>query len=293
MLSADVIAQIKKIELRAGHLVTEALAGNYLSAFKGRGMEFDQVREYIPGDDVRSIDWNVTARMNHPFVKVHREEREQTLMLMVDASPSQMFGSGDKFKNELSAELAAVLAFLATKNNDKVGLIAFSDHVEKYIPPKKGRAHVWRIIKEVLTHEGKGKGTNIAGATDFMQRVLKRRSMCFLISDFHAEGFERSLLRAAKRHRMVGVVVRDPRESALPAVGFVEFEDAETGERLLVDSSSAHFREQLQKAAEEDRANLQMLFRKSGVDSFPIETDRNFIPALEKFLLQQTGRKRL
>ena len=187
MLSPEIIKQIRHIQFKAGHLVTDALAGEYSSAFKGLGMEFDKVREYTEGDDVRTIDWNVTARMNQPFVKVYREEREMTLMLMVDVSASLNFGTTRKFKNEIAAELAAILAFLATKNNDKVGLIVFSDHVEQFMPPQKGRAHIWRIIRAVLTHKSHGRTTDIKCAFDFLAKVSPRKSMCFLLSDFYCQ----------------------------------------------------------------------------------------------------------
>ncbi|TWW07836.1 DUF58 domain-containing protein, partial [Planctomyces bekefii] len=237
MLSPEVLKQIRGLELKAGHLVTEAMAGNYVSAFKGRGMEFDEVREYVPGDDIRSIDWNVTARMRQPFVKVLKEEREQTLMLMVDVSPSQMFGTTGRKKQEMAAEMAAVLAFLAIRNNDKVGLVVFSDHVEEFIPPKKGRGHVFRIISTVLTHQGSGKTTDINQALQYTMQMLNRKSLLFVISDFWAKGFEQQLKMAGRRHDVVCVRTLDPIEAELPRVGFLALRDLETGEEVIVDSS--------------------------------------------------------
>lgn len=291
MLSPEVIKQIRRIQLRAGHEVTDALAGNYLSAFKGRGMEFDEVREYVPGDDVRSIDWNVTARMSAPYVKVLREERELTLMLMVDVSPSQAFGTAGRQKREAAAELAAVLAFLATRNNDKVGLIVFSDHVEQYVPPKKGRAHVWSIIRAVLTHETAGSKTDVAGAVDYMTSVAARRSMCFLISDFWAQGFERAVKLAGRRHDMICVRVADPREKELPASGLIELEDSESGERMIVDSSDRRVRDEYRRAGELRDEELTKLFRRYGIDSFTVGTEGSVTTPLIGFLRSRERRR--
>lgn len=289
MLSQDVLKQIRGIQLKAGHLVTDALAGNYLSAFKGRGMEFDEVREYVPGDDVRTIDWNVTARMHQPFVKVLREERELTLMLMVDVSPSQAFGTATRQKHELAAELAAVLAFLAIRNNDKVGLIAFSDHIEQFIPPKKGRGHVWNIIRSVLTHQGAGKTTDIGGALDYMMNVADRKCMCFLISDFWAQGYEKQLRHVARRHDFIAVRTLDERELKLPPAGIVAFQDAETGEELLLDTSDRKVLEAYEDAARERERGLESLFRKNAIDHFTLRTDGNVTAPLIGYL---RGRER-
>ncbi len=289
MLSQDVLKQIRGIQLRAGHLVTDALAGNYLSAFKGRGMEFDEVREYVPGDDVRAIDWNVTARMSSPYVKVLREERELTLMLMVDVSPSLVFGTAARQKHELAAELAAVLAFLAIRNNDKVGLIAFSDHIEQFIPPKKGRGHVWNIIRSVLTHRGSGRSTDVAGALDYMMNMADRKCMCFLISDFWAHGYEKQLKHVARRHDFIAVRIGDQRELTLPPAGIVAFQDAETGEEILVDTSDKSVLRAYASAAADREKTLQTLFRRNAIDHFTVSTDGNVTAPLMGYL---RGRER-
>jgi uncharacterized protein (DUF58 family) len=292
MLSPEILKQIRRIELHAGHIVTESLAGNYQSAFKGQGMEFDNVREYMPGDDVRTIDWNVTARMSQPFIKVLREERELTLMLMVDVSPSQWVGTTSQFKQEIAAELAAVLAFLATKNNDKVGLIVFSDHVEQYIPPQKGRSHIWGIIRSVMTHEAKGHQTNIGAAVDFMQQVVKRKSLCFLLSDFWAEGYEHSLKMASRRHDLTCVRVGDPIEEEVHSAGLVAFQDAETGEPLIVDTSDKKFRQAYQAAETTRDEALRNLFRKNGINTFRVRTGDSVVTPLMQYMRQREHLRR-
>src|SRR2546426_12701490 len=231
MIPKEILKKVRQIEIRTNREVTDVLGGQYHSVFKGRGMEFEEVREYLPGDEIRSIDWNVTARFDHPFIKKFKEERELTVMLVVDVSASGQFGSVRQRKNELAAELAAVLAFSAIRNNDKVGVILFTDRVEKYIAQKKGRRHVLRVIREILAFEPEGKGTNLRLALDYLNRVQRRRAVCFLISDFQDEEFRKSLRVAGKRHDVVALSLRDPREEELPAVGLVELRDAETGER--------------------------------------------------------------
>jgi uncharacterized protein (DUF58 family) len=292
MIASELIKQIRGLELKAGHLVTDALAGNYLSAFKGQGMEFEEVREYVPGDDIRSIDWNVTARMQAPYVKVLREERELTLMLMVDVSPSQVFGTAARGKQELSAELAALLAFLAIRNNDKVGLIVFSDHVEQYIPPKKGRSHVWNIIRSVLTHDGSGAQTDISQALEYMTRVSKRRSMVFLISDFWSANFAHQLRLAARRHDLVCVRTQDPQEVALADAGLVEYRDAETGSMHLVDTSSAAVRTAFSQAAKERHDSLSSIFRKARAGTFMISPDVSVATPLLQYFRERERRQR-
>ena len=225
-LPAELFAQIKTIQLRAQRLVTDMMMGEYESAFKGRGMEFEKVREYQPGDDVRHIDWNVTARMQSAYVKEYREERELTVMLVVDVSASGSFGSARKLKNEVAAEVAAVLAYTAVKSNDRVGLIIFSDRIEHYIPPKKGRAHVWRVIRDILAFKPQGRGTDVEGALDYLGRVVRRRSVSFIISDFLDSPLAERLRITARRHELTAVSVVDPREEALPPVGLLELEDA-------------------------------------------------------------------
>ncbi len=293
MLSSKILQQIRNIELKAGRLVNDALAGEYVSVFRGMGMEFDRVREYEAGDDVRTIDWNVTARTNAPYVKIFREERELTLMLLVDVSPSQSFGSTGTFKNEATTELAAILAFLAIKNNDKVGLILFSDHVEQYIPPKKGRSHVWKIIREVLTYRGKGKTTNMKEALDFFNRVSKRKTMCFLLSDFCVDHFEKALELAAHRHDLTCVEVRDAREKELPANGLMEFQDAETGERLVIDTSDSGFRKMYSEKVLKDQEKRIDFFRKHKVDFFAVNTQDSIVQAVIRYMHLRERRLKL
>lgn len=284
MLSPKLIKQIRNIEIKAGRLVTDALAGEYVSAFRGVGMEFDKVREYEAGDDVRTIDWNVTARVNVPYVKIFREERELTLMLIVDVSPSQAFGSTGKFKHETATELAAVLAFLATKNNDKVGLILFSDHVEQFIPPKKGRSHVWRIIRQVLTHRGKGQRTDMKGALDYFNQVCKRKSMCFLLSDFCVENYEKSLELAAHRHDLICVDIKDAREQEVPASGLIQFQDSETGENLLVDTSDPNFRKEFTEMVRKVEKKRLDFFRRHKIDFFSVNTEDSVVQPLIRYM---------
>lgn len=289
-LSPDVIKQIRSLEFKARHLVTDALAGNYLSAFRGRGMEFDEVREYVPGDDIRLIDWNVTARMQVPFVKVHREERELTLMLMVDVSPSQNFGTKSRMKRELAAELAAVLAFLAIRNHDKVGLIVFSDHVEKFILPQKGRAHVWNIIRSVLTHQSTGATTDIASALTFMLKVVRKRAMAFLISDFWAQGYEAGLRMAARRHDLICARTADPLELGLASAGLVAFKDAESGATRFLDTSRKDVRELFSEISRERDEFLKRSCSKSGADYLTFLTEEPISQSLAKYFQSRQSR---
>jgi uncharacterized protein (DUF58 family) len=293
MLSPKLIQQIRNIELKAGHLVNDALAGEYVSVFRGVGMEFDKVREYEAGDDVRTIDWNVTARVNAPYVKIFREERELTLMLLVDLSGSQSFGSTGRFKHEIATELAAILAFLATKNNDKVGLILFSDHVEQFIPAKKGRSHVWRIIREILTHKPKGKGTNLKEALDYFNRVSKRRSMSFLLSDFCSENYEKSLELAAHRHDLVCVDIKDARERELPASGLITLQDAETGQSILVDTSDARFRQRFTETVQKEEKTRIDFFRRHKIDYFAVNTEEAVVQPLIRYIHQRERRLKM
>lgn len=285
MLSKEIIAQIRRIQLKAGHLVTDALAGEYSSAFKGLGIELEKVREYLEGDDVRSIDWNVTARMNAPFVKVYKEERELTVMLMVDVSSSLIFGTTGRFKSETAAELAAILAFLATKNNDKIGLIIFSDHIEHYIPPQKSRAHIWRIIRTILTHKAsKGAGTDLKVACDFVAGIAKRKTMCFLLSDFYCGNFEKIMSQIAARHDLVCVGVHDEREEVIPSCGVLSLMDAETGEKILVDTYSKSFRESFKKERALEKEGLIKQFRKNKIDYFEVSTGVSPIGPLVQYI---------
>jgi uncharacterized protein (DUF58 family) len=289
MLSKKILAQIQHLQLKAGHMVTDALAGEYSSAFKGSGMEFEKVREYCVGDDIRGIDWNVTARMSSPYVKVFREERELTLMLLVDCSNSLDFGTKSTFKNEKAAELAGILAFLAIKNHDKVGLILFSDHVEKVILPKKGKAHIWNLIKTVLTHESTGGQTRIDHALVFFNKMQKRKCLSFLISDFWQEGSLDTLKHVAKRHDMVCVSIADPFESQIVNCGFVEFKDLESGENVLVDTSDAKAQKFFEGQWEKLKKQREHEFIKNGIDHFWIETHKSSMNPLVKFI---RGRER-
>ncbi|GMU38395.1 MAG: DUF58 domain-containing protein [Phycisphaerae bacterium] len=290
MLTRDILKKVRQIEIRTSRVVNDVFAGQYHSAFRGRGMEFEEVRHYQVGDDVRSIDWNVSARYGQPFVKVFREERELTVMLVVDVSPSGLFGSAGRFKLDLAAELGAVLAFSAIRSNDKVGLILFSDTIEKYVPARKGNRHVLRIIRELLSHAPTGRGTDIAGAMQFLNRVTRRKTVCLLLSDFQAAGYEASLRIARRRHDLVPVIVADPRERELPDVGLIEVHDPETGRRAAVDTSSRRVRREFAarvRRIEEDRATL---LRRMKLDHVEVRTDRSYIEPLAAFFRRREAR---
>jgi uncharacterized protein (DUF58 family) len=290
MISKEVLQKIRKIHIRTNHVVNDIFAGEYESAFRGRGMQFEEVREYTPGDDVRDIDWNVTARFGHPFVKVYREERELTIMLLVDVSSSCFFSTQAQFKQELAAEIASVLAFAATKNNDKVGLIIFSDHIEKCIPPKKGTNHVWRVIREVLDHRALSVRTDIPAALTYLNKIMRRKTTVFLISDFISSDYEKALRITAGKHDLIAVSITDPRELELPDVGMVELRDAESGETMLVDTSSADVRAGYRLQAEKNCSERQALFRSSAIDCIEISTDRPFIDPIMKFFRMREKR---
>lgn len=282
-LSKEVIKKIQGIHIHTNYLVNDVLAGEYESAFRGRGMEFEEVREYQAGDDVRDIDWNVTARMGHPYVKIYREERELTIMLMVDVSNSGQFGSVRQLKNDVAAEIAAILAFAAVKSNDKVGLIIFSDIVEKFIPPKKGRNHVWRVIREVLQHKPQSKQTDINVVLDFLNKITSRRVIAFLISDFIAKGYDQSLRITNKKHDVIAISITDPRERELPKVGFIELEDAETGGVIMVDTNDSNIRKEFSKLAAKNVKETLERFRNCNVDHIGIYTDHPYIDPIMKF----------
>lgn len=271
-------------------MVNDILAGEYHSVFKGQGMEFEEVREYVPGDDIRLIDWNVTARTSVPHIKKLVEERELTVMLMVDASGSGRFGSVERFKNELAAELCAVLAFSAIRNNDKVGLIIFTDSVELYIPPDKGRRHVLRVIREVLFFKPTGRGTNIPEALHFLNGVTKRRAVAFLVSDFMADDFESPLAIANKRHDLIAVSVTDPREEVLPDVGLVNLQDAETGAEVLVNTRNKKFRSLYEARARKRATDRDELFARTRVDAIHVRTDEPYIDEIHRFFKMRERR---
>jgi uncharacterized protein (DUF58 family) len=299
MIPREILKKIRQIELRTNRLVNETLGGQYHSVFKGQGMNFEEVREYQPGDEVRTIDWNVTARMNHPFVKKFVEERELTLMLVVDVSASGLFGSVDQSKRELAAEIASVLAFSAIRNNDKVGLILFTGEVEKYMPPKKGRRHVLRVIREILFFEPKGRGTNIAAALEFMGRVTAHRAITVVVSDFieghsapatRADGTALALRQTNRRHDVVAVQITDRFEAELPALGRLLLEDAETGEVIEVNTSGAH-RTRFAGERAKAQAELERGFRSARVDTIRLRTGEPYGAALGKFFETRERRR--
>jgi len=283
MITKELAKKIRVLQITTRKVVNDILAGEYGSVFRGRGMEFDEVREYMPGDDIRSIDWNVTARTGHPYVKRFVEERELTVMFLVDLSASGAFGSVRKLKNEVAAELCALLAFSAVKNNDKVGLIVFTDRVEMFIPPKKGTKHVLRVIRELLDFKPRPASTDIGEALDYLGRVTTKRSVVFLVSDFQAEGFEKKMRVIGKRHDLIAVTIVDPREVRLPDVGLIELEDSETGETVLVDTSSIAVRKRYERLGREDQKRLEELFNSMGVDQIEVSTDKDYVPRLISF----------
>ena len=286
----EILKKIRRIELRTRRLVNAGFAGQYHSVFKGTGMNFEEVREYAPGDDIRSIDWNVTARMNAPYVKKFTEERELTVMLVVDVSASGTFGSVDLSKRELAAEVASILAFSAIKNNDKVGLLLFSDDVELFIPPKKRRLHTLRLIREMLYFEPKGRGTNLSGALDYLNRVISRRAVVFLISDFLAPDFSKALTLSSRRHDVVAMPVSDPGESAMPDVGIITLEDAETGQQIDINTGSKGVRRGLVDLDGLRRKALERLFRSRRVDIVPLSTTEDYLLPLRAFFEQRERR---
>ncbi|MBE2202820.1 MAG: DUF58 domain-containing protein [Chthoniobacterales bacterium] len=286
----EILKKIRRLELRTRRLVNAGFAGQYHSVFKGRGMNFEEVREYASGDEIRSIDWNVTARMNAPYVKKFTEERELTVMLVVDVSASGTFGSVELSKRELAAEVASILAFSAINNNDKVGLLLFSDDVELFIPPKKGRLHTLRLIREMLYFEPRGRGTNLTGALDYLNRVITRRAVLFLISDFIAPDFSKALTVSSRRHDVVAMPVRDPGEAALANVGIITLEDAETGQQIDINTGSKSVRRGLAEIEEVRRKSLERLFRSRRIDVVPLSTTEDYLQALRAFFEQRERR---
>jgi len=292
MIPKEILKKVKRIEIQTRGLVNDVFSGEYHSVFKGRGMEFSEVREYLPGDDIRTIDWNVTARMGHPFVKIFEEARELPGMLVVDVSSSSAFGTGAQMKSEIAAEICALLAFSAIKNNDKVGLIIFSEGIEKFVAPKKGKSHVLRVIREVLYHQPQGSQTDIGQALEYLSKVSRRRSVVFLISDFLSSGYEKALQIANKRHDIVAISLTDPRELELPDVGFIELEDAETGETWLLDTADEGTRRAFSKRAQQSRSSRQKLFRSMNVDQVEINTRASYVEPLIRFFKMRAKRYR-
>ena len=295
----DILKKVRQIEIRTNRLVNDTLAGEYHSVFRGRGMDFDEVREYVPGDEVRTIDWNVTARAGRPFVKKFTEERELTILLLVDLSASGNFGSAGQSKRELAAELASVVAFSAIRNNDKVGLILFTDQVEQYIPPKKGRRHILRLVREILYFDPQRRGTNVAQALDFANSVTARRAVVFLISDFQSSEnqnaalavLRRAMKQTHRRHDLVAVRIEDPNEVTLPKVGILAMEDAETGELIELDTLDPQVRSRFQDDAHQRLAKLRRTFNSEAIDSLELVTGQPYVPALKQFFENRSRRR--
>ena len=290
MIPKEILKKVREIEIYTNRLVNDSLAGEYHSVFKGRGMEFSEVREYQQGDDIRTIDWNVTARMGHPYVKIHVEERELTVILLVDASASGSFGTVHQMKGELAVELCAVLAFSAIRNNDKIGLMTFTDDVEKYIPPKKGKNHVLRVIRELLYFKPERTGTNIQAALNYLNKVMKRKAVVFLVSDFIAGNYEQALRVTRRKHDVIPITITDPREVELPSVGLLELEDAETGERIIIDTFDSEVRNVYSALADQGQKAREHLFRSMKLDVIDIRTDRPYIQTLISFFRKRASR---
>lgn len=282
-IAPDLFKTIRRIEIVSTQLANDILAGAYRSAFKGRGMEFEEVREYQPGDEIRTIDWNVTARMSNPFVKIFREERDITVILVVDVSGSSRFGGRNGLKSELIAEIGAVLAFSAIKNNDKVGLILFTDIVEKYVPPRKGTRHVLRIIRELLAFEPQQRGSNLKGALSFLGKVQSKPGICFLISDFLCSDYAHEAAIIAKKHDLISISVSDPYEHSFPQLGLVHVADLETGQTTLVDAAFPSFQKEFQRKTTERLAKQKQLMGKIGAGFIDIRTDQPYLAELRKF----------
>ena len=294
MTPADIIKKVRRLEIRARHLVTDSVTGAYHSSFKGRGMDFEEVREYAIGDDVRTIDWNVSAKMDRPFVKVFREEREMTLILLIDVSASGVFGSVEQSKRERAAEIASVLAFSATQNNDKVGVLLYTDEVEHYIPQKKGRRHILRVIRDILFFKPNGRGTSHKTALEYLNRVQRRKTVVFMISDFLDLAADTllfdKLALTNQHHDLISIALSDPRESALPEVGLITLEDAETGEMVEIDTGNKSIRKRYASLAQERQQNFSNQMRKKGLDWIPACTDQPYLPALRNLFARRASR---
>ncbi len=288
----EILRQVKLIELRTRGLVNSLFSGEYRSVFKGQGMEFAEVREYQAGDEVRTIDWNVTARMRRPFVKRYVEERELTVMLAVDLSGSERFGTVRRFKSELATELAAVLAMSAIRNNDRVGTILFTDRVEHVVPPRKGRRHALRLIRDILVYEPEGRGTDVGAAMEYLRRMLSHHAIIFFLSDFLDPGIERPLKILSQQHDVVAVTVEDPSERRLPDIGLARFMDPETGAQVDIDTSDPDVRRQFERAVEEEEVARRQLLRRLAIDEVPVRTDAGYIPPLLRFFRARETRAR-
>jgi uncharacterized protein (DUF58 family) len=291
MISPDVLKKIKRIQIKSSRLATNVFAGQYKSVFKGRGLEFYEVRDYLVGDDIRSIDWNITARTGRPHVKKYIEERELTIMLLLDASRSEWFGSAHSLKKEVAAEVSAVLAASANKNNDRVGLIIFTDKIEKFIPPRKGQHHILRIIREALYYTPQTGGTDIALSLEYLDRVTTRSCVAFLISDFYAEGLKKPLTLANKRHDIIAVHITDPRDFELPDAGVLALNDAESGKRYLVDSSKLSVRKTYKEKADQRTKELNALLGSTGIDAIDISTSSPYVEPIIQFFKRRKMRR--
>jgi uncharacterized protein (DUF58 family) len=291
MIPAELAKKIRYIQIFTSKAVNDSLAGEYESLFKGRGMEFQEVREYQVGDDIRTIDWNVTARAGHPYVKLFKEERELTVMFLVDLSASGAFGSTRQIKNEAAAEICALLAFSAIKNNDKVGLIVFTDQIEMFIPPQKGTTHVLRLIRDLLNFKPRQTKTDLEAGMDYLGRVLHKKSVVFLVSDFQGEGYEKQLRILGKRHDLIAVSITDPREITMPDVGLIELEDAETGETVIIDTGSASFRKGYEQLGQSRLEAIKKLFRSTDIDHIDIRTGQDYVFDLVKFFRNRERRR--
>lgn len=290
MIAKEILKKIQQIQIHTRRLVNEAFVGEYHSVFKGRGMEFDEVREYQAGDEIRTIDWNVTARVGRPFIKRYVEERELTVMLLVDVSASGNFGSVKQLKNEVATEICAIMAFSAIKNNDKVGMIMFTDKIEKFIPPKKGPKHVLRVIRELLCAQPSGKGTNLSVALEYLNKITHRRTISFVVSDFIANDYVHALRIANKKHDVIAVTITDPREQELPNVGFVELSDAETGEVVLFDTADLNARKAFSVMNNRRGQERSKLFRSMGVDEIVIDTSGHPVEPIVRFFRMREKR---
>jgi len=290
MIPKEIIRKIRRIQITTSRKVTDVFAGQYQSVFKGMGMEFDEVREYLPGDEIRSIDWNVTARMGHPFIKKFVEERELTIMILLDVSMSCRFGTAGRIKSDLAAELCSVIAFSAIQNNDKVGMLTFTDRVEKYIPPRKGVRHVLRVIREAIYNKPQGSKTDINNILEHLNRVTPRQTITFLVSDFFAADYKKTLSITNKRHDVIAVTVTDPAELMLPKAGMVKMHDAETGRTVIVDTSDSKIRALYEEYAGKLIGGRQELFKSVNVDNIDIRTDRSYVEPLIRFFRMRERR---